>query len=71
MQGRNNLTRIPQAFTLDPDIINRAYGEEASLVRDILVFVANKAIANFFSDVSFSLDEFCDAINIIIKTPCT
>lgn len=68
MQGRNNLTRIPQAFTLDPDIINRAYGEEASLVRDILVFVANKAIANFFSDVSFSLDEFCDAFNYNVNS---
>ena len=61
MQGRKNLTRVPQVFTLDSNIITRAYGKESPIIRDILVFVANKSTMDFFGEVVFSLAEFCDA----------
>ena len=60
-KNKNSLTRIPQAFSFDTDILSRAYDCQAPLIRDVLVFLANKTTSNFFNDVSFSLDEFCKA----------
>ena len=60
-KGKNNLTRIPQAFSFDTDILSRAYDSQAPLIRDVLVFLANKTTSNFFNDVTFSLDDFCKA----------
>lgn len=65
MKKLSNLTRVPQVFTLDPNIITRAYGKESPIIRDILVFAANKSTMDFFGDVVFSLDEFCDAFGYI------
>lgn len=59
MTENDNLTRIPQAFSFDTNAISRTYGEQASLIRDILVFLANKTTTGFFEDYIFSLDDFC------------
>lgn len=60
MTENKNLTRIPQAFSFDTNAITRTYGEQSALIRDILVFLANKTTTSFFEDFIFSLDDFCN-----------
>lgn len=58
--NNDSLTRIPQALTFDTSAISRNFGDSAGIIRDILVFLANKTTNSFFHEFTFTLDEFCD-----------
>ncbi len=66
MEDNKNLTRIPQAFTFDHNVLRRTYGEEESLIKDIFVYCLNKSINLFLEEITFDLKEFCDALGYSI-----
>lgn len=45
--------------SLAANMIKQAYGEQASIIWDVLIFISNKTTNNVINDIIFSLDEFC------------
>ena len=54
-----NLSRIPQSLTFDISAIDRKFGEEAPIIRDIIVFAARTKLRDLWGEVIFTMDEFC------------
>lgn len=59
---KKSLSRVPQSLTFDNTALNRAYGEEATIVRDVIVYVANSQLKNLFGEVEFSIEDFCQSM---------
>lgn len=55
----DSLGRVPQNLSFDTDALYRAYGDQATIIRDIIVFVSTRKMRDLWNNVSFSLDEFC------------
>ena len=53
------LSRIPQSLTFDINAIDRKFGDEAPIVRDIIVFAARTKLRDLWGEVIFTMDEFC------------
>lgn len=62
MKNNKALSRVPQSLSFDNKALNRTYGEEAAIIRDIIVYVANNQMINLFGEVEFSISEFCDVM---------
>jgi hypothetical protein len=56
---KKELSRVPQAMTFDVTALGRTFNEMTPVVQDILIFVANKQMANLFGEVQFTIDDFC------------
>lgn len=55
----NALSRIPQSMSFDNTVLERAYQEEAIILRDVIVYVINKKAKNLWDEFTFSLEDFC------------
>ncbi|MDO5666037.1 MAG: hypothetical protein Q4G63_12390 [Bacteroidia bacterium] len=55
----NNLSRVPQSLSFDHNALERTYGEDATIIRDIIVYVSKNQMKNLFGEVEFSIEDFC------------
>ena len=56
----SELSRIPQSLVFDFNAIDRKFGEEAPIVRDIIVFAARQKMNDLWGEVVFSMEDFCN-----------
>lgn len=56
---KKDLTHVPQSLTFDTDALYKAYGEEATIVRDIIIYAANAQMKDLWGNVTFTIDSFC------------
>lgn len=55
----NQLSRVPQNFSFDKDALMRTFGEESTIIRDIIVYAANCQFLDLWGNITFSIDDFC------------
>lgn len=55
-----DLARIPQSLAFDYNALTRTYGDEAAIIRDIIVYVSKCQIKNLFGEVEFSIEDFSE-----------
>ena len=58
-----NAVRFPQAMSIDFNAIRRAFDENAPLVTDILIYLAQGQKADLFNNIRFSLEDFAKTMN--------
>ena len=57
----DNIKRFQKMLSFDFNFIKRAYGEQALLIKEILLLAAYKLHNNSSNDITFTLEEFCEA----------
>lgn len=63
MQERSNFIHIPQGLAIDYTALRRTYGNQADLIRDILMFIIDESMSSTLEDeITFTLKELCDRI---------
>jgi hypothetical protein len=58
-EQKKDLTHVPQSLTFDTDALYRAYGEEATIIRDVIIYVANVQMKDLWGNVTLTIDSFC------------
>lgn len=58
-EQKKDLTHVPQSFSFDTDALYRTYGEEATVVRDIIIYAANAQMKDLWGNITFTIDSFC------------
>jgi len=64
----NHFARVPKTFAEDLILIDKTFGYLSDVVRNIVVFLTRRQTRSIFSDVIFTLDEFCKETNVDIKS---
>lgn len=59
MNTKKELARVPQSLSFDYNALNRTYGEESTIIRDIVVYVSKSQMKNLFGEVEFTIEDFC------------